>query len=49
MLFRSLYRGPLVEGPATVDYDLPPLRAGRYVYLCSIHPTMVGTLIVSAR
>lgn len=40
------WRGALVEGPATVDYELPALPAGDYAFVCSIHPLMVGTLRV---
>ena len=41
------WRGALLEGPASVVYELPALPAGRYAFLCSIHPTMAGDLIVT--
>jgi plastocyanin len=40
------WRGALVAGPTTVDYLLPPLPAGDYAFVCSVHPTMAGTLHV---
>jgi plastocyanin len=40
------WRGALVEGPASVAYELPALPAGDYAFVCSIHPLMVGTLRV---
>jgi plastocyanin len=40
------WRGELVAGPTLVDYTLPRLPAGTYAFICSIHPTMVGTLSV---
>lgn len=42
----ELWRGELIEGPRIVEYVIPPLPAGRYAFVCSIHPTMVGTLLV---
>ena len=53
MLFRSstladvLFRGDLITGPATVDYDLPPLPAGTYYFHCDVHPTMAGDVVVT--
>jgi hypothetical protein len=42
------WRGALLAGPASVVYELPAFSAGRYAFVCSIHPTMVGTLEVVA-
>ena len=42
----EVWRGDLLAGPASIDYTLPLLPAGRYAFVCSIHPTMVGTLDV---
>ena len=42
-----LFRGDLITGPATVDYDLPPLPAGTYYFHCDVHPTMAGDVVVT--
>ena len=43
----ELWCGDLIAGPRTIEYLLPPLAAGRYAFVCSVHPMMVGTLIVA--
>ncbi len=41
----SLFIGDLVNGPATIDYEVPALDAGEYFFRCDVHPTtMVGTV-----
>ena len=36
-----------IVAPATVDYEIPPLKPGSYFYECFYHPTtMTGTLTV---
>jgi plastocyanin len=42
----EVFKGDTVNGPATATYDVPALDAGTYVFVCSIHPTMTGTLTV---
>jgi len=42
-----LYDGEVFPGPATKEYEVQPLAAGTYPYICKVHPvTMVGNLIV---
>jgi plastocyanin len=36
----------LLAGPAKKDYDLGPLDAGTYSFVCDVHPNMTGTLTV---
>lgn len=36
-----------VEGPGLIALELPALPAGRYQFACTIHPDMIGTIIVS--
>jgi plastocyanin len=40
----ALFRGPIIVGVDSITYDLPPLAAGRYVFLCEVHPFMHGIL-----
>lgn len=40
----SLFRGEIVTGPAVAEYAVPAIPAGSYQFVCSVHPTMVGTL-----
>lgn len=40
----SVFRGEVFSGPATRTYDAPPLAAGSYQFVCTVHPDMVGTL-----
>ena len=37
---------PFAQPGATVTYQVPPLKAGAYTYICTIHPNMTGTLAV---
>lgn len=43
-----VFAGSDVTGVATIEYQLPPLPAGTYTYVCTIHPPMTGTLLVKA-
>jgi plastocyanin len=40
----ELFKGPAFNGVATRVYDVPALDAGAYSFVCTIHPTMTGTL-----
>jgi plastocyanin len=42
-----LFQGELITGPATVEYQIPPLPEGEYYFHCDVHPNMKGTVIVS--
>jgi plastocyanin len=41
-----LFNGEDVTGVATIEYQLPPFAAGEYTFHCTIHPPMVGTVLV---
>ncbi len=41
-----LWQGDEITGVATIEYQLPPLAAGEYTFHCTIHPPMVGTVLV---
>ncbi len=40
----ELFKGPVFNGVETRTYDVPALDAGAYAFVCTVHPTMVGTL-----
>ncbi len=42
----ELFKGEVFAGVATRVYDVPALDAGAYAYVCTVHPTMTGTLTV---
>jgi cytochrome c oxidase subunit II len=42
----EVFKGEVFNGVATKTYDVPALDAGNYVFECTVHPTMTGTLTV---
>lgn len=42
----EVFKGEIFNGIETRTYDVPPLAAGTYGYICTVHPNMVGTLAV---
>jgi plastocyanin len=42
----EVFKGDIFPGVATKIYDVPALAAGQYSFVCTVHPTMVGTLNV---
>jgi len=43
----EVWKGEVFAGPAKKTYDVPPLKAGTYGFVCSVHPNMTGTLTVN--
>ena len=42
----SVFKGEIFAGVATQVYDVPPLGAGTYTYICSVHPSMTGSATI---
>jgi cytochrome c oxidase subunit II len=42
----EVFQGAIFNGVATKDYDVKALDAGTYSFVCTVHPTMIGTLKV---
>jgi cytochrome c oxidase subunit 2 len=42
----EVFKGEVFPGVAKKTYDIPALAAGTYAYVCTVHPTMTGTLTV---
>ena len=43
----EVFKGEIFPGPAKKTYDVPPLPAGAYAFICTVHPSMTGTLTVN--
>ena len=44
----ELFKGEIVSGGSSADYQIPPIPAGEYYFQCDIHPAMNGTAVVAA-
>ncbi len=42
----EVFKGEIFSGPDKRVYDVPALDAGSYAFVCTVHPTMTGTLTV---
>jgi cytochrome c oxidase subunit II len=42
----EVFKGEIFPGVATKDYAVPALKAGTYAFVCTVHPTMTGTMTV---
>ncbi|MBA3236289.1 MAG: cupredoxin domain-containing protein [Chloroflexi bacterium] len=42
----EVFKGDIFNGVETRDYQVPALAAGTYPFICTVHPTMTGTLTV---
>lgn len=40
----EVFQGEIFSGVETRTYDVPALDAGAYAFVCTVHPTMVGSL-----
>jgi len=43
---QEIFKGQVFPGVAEKVYDVPALPAGTYAFVCTVHPTMSGTLTV---
>ena len=44
----KVFDGKLISGPrGSIRYEVPGLSAGEYIFYCSVHPNMNGTLVVA--
>jgi len=43
----EVWKGEIFPGPAKKTYDVPPLKAGAYAFVCAVHASMTGTLTVN--
>ncbi|MGH2474495.1 MAG: cupredoxin domain-containing protein, partial [Candidatus Limnocylindrales bacterium] len=39
----ELFKGEIFAGVATKVYEVPPIPAGSYTFICTVHPNMTGT------
>lgn len=40
---KEAFKGEIFPGVATKVYEVPPLPAGTYAFVCTVHPSMTGT------
>ena len=43
---QQVFQGETFNGVATKTYNVPALTAGKYTFLCTVHPTMTGTATI---
>jgi len=43
---QEVFKGEIFNGVDSRTYPIPPLKAGTYTYVCSVHANMTGTLTV---
>jgi plastocyanin len=43
----EIARSPTIAGPAQTEVRFGPLAPARYQFQCTIHPSMLGTLIIT--
>ena len=42
----ELWQGEIFNGDETVLYEVPAFPAGSYSFVCTVHPNMVGDVVV---
>jgi cytochrome c oxidase subunit II len=40
----NVFQGEIITGPRQITYEVPALAAGSYGFICTVHPSMTGTL-----
>lgn len=40
------FKGDIITGPTETNYAVPALKAGTYTFVCTVHPSMTGTLTI---
>jgi plastocyanin len=43
----TIAQSPVVTGPATTEVRFGPLTPATYQFMCTVHPNMLGTLVVT--
>ena len=43
----ELFKGEIITGPDEIGYEIPALDPGTYYFLCLVHPTMNGSVVVT--
>jgi heme/copper-type cytochrome/quinol oxidase subunit 2 len=44
----TVFKGDIITGPAKITYEVQPLKAGTYPFVCTVHPNMTGSLKVGS-
>ena len=43
---QTVFKGDIITGPMKTTYNVGPLMAGSYTFVCTVHPNMTGVLKV---
>jgi plastocyanin len=41
----NVFRGDVIDGGKTIEYQVPALAAGSHGFKCDLHPSMTGTVV----